>query len=208
MNPRFSSEGFPQGASSTAGLTGHPVTWMFQLPAMGRVILWLLALQSCRPYSGAVIFARSRRWWPSTTLQLCRPYYGAVIWTAAVAHKATAECFNRAAPIPGRLSGAMATGGKRGDATSIVPPLFRGGYDDAVLVRMRLVLASIVPPLFRGGYAENFVLSDARVLRFNCAAPIPGRLSWLPRRIQIRFRRFNCAAPIPGRLSLPSRLPE
>ena len=46
---------------------------------MGRVRLWLLVLQSCRPYPGAVIVLPSRQTFADSILQSCRPYSGAVI---------------------------------------------------------------------------------------------------------------------------------
>ena len=201
MNPRFSSEGFPQGASSTAGLTGHPVTWMFRLPAMRRALLWLLVLQLCRPYSGAVICP------------------------AAAVRKATAACFNCAAPIPGRLSARRPLFVRPLLRASIVPPLFRGGYRvwprtsgfglrrfncaAPILGRLsiresrhRLLseLASIVPPLFQGGYLWGIPAVARSNAYFNRAAPIPGRLSTGPQSAPRGWPRFNCAAPIPGRL--------
>ena len=89
-------------------------------------------------------------------------------------------CFNRAAPIPGRLwmevilnspprsplqscrpySGAViklrGKGTNKRFLASIVPPLFRGGYVVRPRIARILEYASIVPPLFRGGYAIGF----------------------------------------------------
>ena len=181
MNPRFSSEGFPQGASSTAGLTGHPVTWMFRLPAMGRVRLWLLVLQSCRPYSGAVIcMAPESRRPPAPGFNRAAPYRGGYPADSTLRTQA-APRFNRAAPIPGRLccnARMMPNCVNCFNCAAPIPGRLSGRRP--LLIRP-LLSASIVPPPFRGGYRGWPRTSGFGLRHFNCAAPITGRLCWTER---------------------------
>ena len=159
-------------------------------------------------------------------LQSCRPYSGAVIWPAAAAHKATAECFNRAAPIPGRLSGMAAN-----IRVWIAPLQLCRPYSGAVMIGVCFAVFPIIQLQSCRPYSGAVIVRKSRhrllseFASFNRAAPIPGRLSRRnlaerldPVRASIvppLFRGdyavsigrgngwcqcFNCAAPIPGRL--------
>ena len=177
LRPLFSSEGFPQGASSTAGLTGHPVTWMFRLPEMrsgtpvvvgASIVPPLLrgsyssvkvaiassanSLQSCRPHSGAVIgYGREHQGLDCPT-SIVPPLLRSGYPSVKVAIASSANSLQLCRPYSG----------------AVINGFDSGGGDDC--------RASIVPPLCRGGYARKTSSSPGRTHRFNRAAPIPGRL--------------------------------
>ncbi len=71
------------------------------IPSTGLTLGWL---QSCRPYPGAVMLEAVVTAIDGWALQSCRPYPGAVTYSGRTQGFRGASCFNRAAPIPGRLS--------------------------------------------------------------------------------------------------------
>ena len=71
------------------------------IPSTRLTLGWL---QSCRPYPGAVMLEAVVTAIDGWALQSCRPYPGAVTYSGRTQGFRGASCFNRAAPIPGRLS--------------------------------------------------------------------------------------------------------
>ena len=160
------------------------------------------SLQLCRPHSGAVIRRRPAEGMrqtadfnraapiqgrlsvedlaislPGHLFQLCRPYSGAVI--PVVVRAGVGSILTSIVPPLFRggyyPKGYAPTGGEK---ASIVPPLFRGGYLPLGSHLIPRYIASIVPPLFRGGYGKH--LSSDRVIMHasivpRCATAPPSR---------------------------------
>ena len=163
----------------------------------------LRALQSCRPYSGAVMRLRIAVGACAGVASIVPPLFRGGYGAGAGAFPPGL----RASIVPPLFRGGYGAGAGAfppGLRASIVPPLFRGGYQD--VQSRRLVghqLASIVPPLFRGGYSSTAFPAITRWQSFNRAAPIPGRLSGNSMgNYPYPIGCFNRAAPIPGRLRL------